>query len=584
MGRCGHLDFVKPGPAVLLWILRTALALGLIILILLLARHVAPPVTGWIGTQAHALRTVPAQQATYAEAARSFEVYAADRRSGLEQALASLTGSSQAELRARRERIGPALARQEAALLSPAALALAAARGDAGTILSHYRAGAEIELLRRERQQIDALLAATEAGGEGLSLENRRHAAIERQRASHLAWLAARGRVEQLQSRPLAAARDAVCRVNLLDIGCDNYRALVAARRAMNRAAAENRAARRDVAAIDRLRQGLTTAGAALIDAGAVLDERQAALAAQVDELEQTARANWLITAWRAVAEVLPAALLILALAYISPVLIKATLFFAVAPLAARRPPIRLMPTDRGEVRTLSPSAVSQQIRIEPGQELLVLPEAVQSTSHHAAKRTRWLLSWRIPLSSLASGMVGLTEIRVQQADTVLVSATGGPLSEIALVRLEAGSALVLRPRALRGLLQETATPLRITRRWRFGLSAWLTLQFRYLIFHGPCTFIVEGARGVRLEPAGAGRGINQAATLGFSAGLAYGVSRTETFGAYLFGRQALFNDSFQSADGAHLHEEMPLSRRRSGIWSGGLRGAGDAALKLVGL
>jgi hypothetical protein len=166
----------------------------------------------------------------------------------------------------------------------------------------------------------------------------------------------------------------------------------------------------------------------------------------------------------------------------------------------------------------------------------------------------------------------------------VLLSATGGPLNEIALVRLARGSALVLRPRALRGLVQSVAEPVRITRRWRLGLSAWLTLQFRYLIFHGPCTLIVEGARGVRLEQAGGGRGVNQAAMIGFSAGLAYAVARSETFGAYLLGKQALFNDSFQSDAGFHLHEEMPMEARKGGLWRGGLRGLGDAALKVVGL
>jgi hypothetical protein len=143
---------------------------------------------------------------------------------------------------------------------------------------------------------------------------------------------------------------------------------------------------------------------------------------------------------------------------------------------------------------------------------------------------------------------------------------------------------VVLRPRALRGLLRSSSEPVRITRRWRFGLSAWLTLQFRYLIFHGACVLIVEGARGVRLESAGPGRGINQAATIGFSAGSAYAVSRSETFGAYLLGRQALFNDSFRSDAGVYLYEEMPMAAGKGGIWSSGLRGLGDAALKLVGI
>jgi hypothetical protein len=56
---------------------------------------------------------------------------------------------------------------------------------------------------------------------------------------------------------------------------------------------------------------------------------------------------------------------------------------------------------------------------------------------------------------------------------------------------------MILRPRAIRGILQPLDRPVRITRRWRLNrLSAWLTLQFRYLIFHGPCTIVVQGTRG----------------------------------------------------------------------------------------
>jgi hypothetical protein len=143
----------------------------------------------------------------------------------------------------------------------------------------------------------------------------------------------------------------------------------------------------------------------------------------------------------------------------------------------------------------------------------------------------------------------------------------------------------VLRPRSLRGIVQPTGRPIVITRHWRLAhLSAWLTFQFRYLVFHGPCSLIVEGTRGVRLERAGAGRGINQAATIGFSAGLAYSVRRSEAFGAYLMGRQELFNDSFEDGDGYYLYEEMPREGARTGLWGRGLTGLGDAALKVFGI
>jgi hypothetical protein len=575
---------VKLGAVILAWIARNAFALILIVLMLLAARYVAPPAGEWFADQWRIVRTASVQKAAYAEAARDLEVYGARRRAEADGWGAALARSTEAQLHRQRATVAPRIARQEASRLSPAQLAVAAARGDSKAIFGHYRAEMEVALLAQERDHLDALLSARAAQREGLRLQAQRRAALEHLSSSHNDWLTARRTYERLQARFMAGPRNAFCRASPLDLGCDNYRALRAARRAMDVAAAQNRAARTRLARIAQAEKGRIRADAAFEGAGNVVRQQQAALADDIEQLDRTVRSSPLLKASRIVADVLPTALLILGLALVSPLLIKTILFYGVAPLAEGRPPIRLTDADEGRASMLAGSAVSQRIHLQPGEALLVRPDALQSTPHHAATRTRWLLDWTMPLSSVASGMVALTLIEVEQPDTILVSATGGPLMEIALIRLERGSALVLRPRALRGLLQSASEPVRITRRWRFGVSAWLTLQFRYLILHGPCTLVVEGARGVRLEEAGSGRGINQAAMIGFSAGLAYGVARTETFGAYLLGTQALFNDSFSSADGVHLHEEMPLEMRRGGVWRGGLRGLGDAALRVVGL
>ena len=568
---------MKLGLLILSWIARHAFALVIIVVILLVARHAAPPAAEWLRTQSQALRTVPEQQEAYSDASRGFEAYAARRGAEADNAAAALARSTEERLRAHRDALAPRIARHQAAQLTGAELALAAARGDSAALLRHYRAKTEQALLERERLHVDALLAARTA-------QDQRRAAVEQLRASHQDWLAAKREADRLDRRFLAGPRNAFCRVSPLEVRCENYRALTAARRRMETALARNRQARARIGAVAQAEAGLATAGALAETVAAVIDRQRATLAGEVARLERTARGTLLITIWRMVAEVLGAALLILGLAIVAPMLVKASLFFGVAPLASRRPPVRLLDAERGEAEVLAGSAVSQKITMHPGEDLLVLPQAVQSTPHHAGKRTHWLLSWGMPFTSIASGMFALTSIRVEQADSVLVSATGGPFAEIALIRVGPGSALVLRPRALRGLLQSASEPVRITRRWRFGLSAWLTLQFRYLIFHGPCVLVVEGARGVRLEQAGPGRGISQAATIGFSAGLAYAVSRSETFGAYLLGKQALFNDSFRSAAGVYLYEEMPIGGRKGGIWSAGFRGLGDAALKLVGI
>ena len=574
------------GRLLLIWTARHMLALLLIILILVAARYAIPPVSQWVQEQVRIARTAPAQQAALRRALEAYERYAAPRQVEAETTIERLRRAPEAMLRSRRAAIPPAIAREEEATLTGSELALAGVRGDAQSIFTNYRARAEIGLLRREMQVIDALLAARVAERSRASLAQRRLQAVQQLVASRAQWLAAREQARVLNRRPLAPARNYVCRNAPLGVGCENYRALTRANAAMAAAAVRHRSARRQIAAIDAAVRGLAAKDQAVVGAASILEAQSAEARAELERVERIARGNWLVWIGRPMLDVLPTALAILAAAILAPVLIKAILYFLIAPLAARRQPLRLLPEDEGVVRDAgSGSAASQMVRLQPGHELLILPEAVQSVPEQSDKRTKWLLSWSMPLSSLASGMVALVRIRVQSADAVVISATDNGFAEVALIEIADGSAMVLRPRALRGLLQPIGQPLSISRHWRLRhLSAWLTFQFRYLVFHGPCSLIVEGTRGVRLEPAGSGRGINRAATLGFSAGLAYSVSRGEAFGAYLLGKQELFNDSFRDGPGYYLYEEVPRLGTRGGLWGRGLRGLGDAALKLFGL
>ncbi|MBK9571210.1 MAG: hypothetical protein IPO43_00185 [Rhodoferax sp.] len=154
-----------------------------------------------------------------------------------------------------------------------------------------------------------------------------------------------------------------------------------------------------------------------------------------------------------------------------------------------------------------------------------------------------------------------------------MISATKDPFSEVGILSLPEGAALVMQPHSLVGVVQPTGSPVRITSHWRLtSLHAWLTLQLRYLAFHGPARLIVQGGRGVRIERADAGRSINQAATIGFTANLAYSTRRCETFSAYWLGRQELLNDSFKGAQGFFVYEGNAPSRqenRHDGPWVG---------------
>ena len=152
-----------------------------------------------------------------------------------------------------------------------------------------------------------------------------------------------------------------------------------------------------------------------------------------------------------------------------------------------------------------------------------------------------------------------------------------------------------MQPHNLVGVMQRRDTPLRITAHWRLtSLHAWLTLQLRYLALHGPAQLIVQGCRGVRVEPATGGRAINQAATIAFSANLPYSTRRGETFAAYLLGQQELLNDCFGSARGVgvsesreaghFVYQEMPHGDRKAGITGRGLEGLTDSVLRVLGV
>ena len=282
-------------------------------------------------------------------------------------------------------------------------------------------------------------------------------------------------------------------------------------------------------------------------------------------------------------------ALWIVAVLSLLPLALKSFWYFVMAPLAARQPPIRVAPEARpttlAELQDAAThiSAVTLDVHLAEGEELLVHPEYLQSLAQPGDKRTRWLLDAGYPFMSLAAGMVALTRIR-GAGYGYAVSSRRDPLAEVGIVKVPAGGQFVLQPRHLVGLVQRADRPIRISSRWRFGLGAWITLQFRWLVFHGPGRLIVSGCRGVRIEEAGSGRSVDQAATIGFSANLDCVPRRSATFGAYLLGVNGLFDDGFARGPGVYVYEEMPQGRRRAGLGGRGLEGVTDVVLRAFGV
>jgi len=277
---------------------------------------------------------------------------------------------------------------------------------------------------------------------------------------------------------------------------------------------------------------------------------------------------------------------------FFGPTLGKLGLYFIVAPHIARSRPVRLQ-REAAELPAVSVSQVSAEIPLGPGERLWVKEKFLQASDEGLRRKGRYLLDWRVPFTCLAAGLVELIELaNAGEAERRLtLSNQSDPHSELAVISLVEGTSLILRPSFLAGVvLADHRTRLVMRKRWQFfRWQSWVTLQFRFFEFVGPCRLIVAGRRGVRVERlvAGAGgevaaRRTNQDATIGFTPNLDYRPTRAETFWSYYRGMNPLFDDLFtgqgiflcqQVADG----DEAKSARR---FWSG-VRGG---AMKLMGM
>ncbi|WP_066558313.1 hypothetical protein [Croceicoccus bisphenolivorans] len=342
---------------------------------------------------------------------------------------------------------------------------------------------------------------------------------------------------------------------------------------------------------LDETRRG----GAAVARAGAWSQDRlesadtmlREAVAREREGAEGSARAqvrkkwaDWGMTA------ILWQAFVALLLIITTPYLIRLLFWFVLAPMAERRASIRIaVPGGVGApMPPADASRTSLSIQLGEGEELLVRQEYLQSSSVRGAKETQWMLDLKHPLSSLACGLWFLTRIR-GAGEVTTISAVHDPFAEVTAITLPENGGAVVHPRALAAVVQREGQPMRISSHWRiFSLNAWLTMQLRYFVFHGPARLVVKGGRGVRVEPAGAGRIFGQDQLVGFSADLAYSVARTETFWPYFLGREQLLKDRVLDGEGMLVIEEAPMAGRKGKGARAGLEGAFDAALKAVGL
>ncbi|HNC86130.1 MAG TPA: hypothetical protein PLT95_04400 [Agitococcus sp.] len=290
----------------------------------------------------------------------------------------------------------------------------------------------------------------------------------------------------------------------------------------------------------------------------------------------------------QAISEILPMAIGILLAAILTPIIIKIVLYFLIAPIVSRLKAVQIDASIQEPYLPIATGHISQHaltVELLPHQELLLHPDYLQSFSQRAEKTTQWFLNASIPLTSWAAGLVTLVRIRSAETEVVQLASMYHPFEELVIISLPPNSRLVCKPRGLVGVIKDRNHPVVISKHWRlFSLHSWLTLQLRYLIFHGECQLIIKGSGGVVVESAQQSRLIQQSATLGFSSDLAYSNYRCETFVSYYLGKDSLFNDRFQGKTGLYFYEQSPLHQPTQGKASKRVEGIWDALLKVFGI
>lgn len=270
------------------------------------------------------------------------------------------------------------------------------------------------------------------------------------------------------------------------------------------------------------------------------------------------------------------------------PTLWALTLYYVVGAFMVRGQPICLGP-EPAALPEVGESRVSIEAVLPAGELLRVKEKYLQASDEGVKRHTRFVLDWSIPFTSVACGLTELVELRhpgTVGEYHVTLSNNDDPHIELALITLPAGGSLVLRPSYLAGVVQREGERLEIRRHWRlWRWQAWITGQFRFFEFVGPCRLVVAGSRGVRAErladregQAAPARRTNQDATIAFTPNLEYRPVRAETFWSYYRGMNPLFDDLF-AGRGVFILQETAAEgaaakagRFWSGVWNGILK------------
>lgn len=226
---------------------------------------------------------------------------------------------------------------------------------------------------------------------------------------------------------------------------------------------------------------------------------------------------------------------LIIGMVLLGPFVWRCIAYFLLAPLARRAPPIHLVPESAPGDASAAAPARSLQLRVPPGETFYFRPGCVQQR-RDAATASKWARFPSSPLVTSAGKLFGLTRVRAESAarPATVVLSSADPDVYFTVLEMRDHPGFVLHPRHIVGL----SRGIGVRTRWQiWRWHALLTGQFRYILFYGTGSLVLQGTGGV-LADSGTDNPskIEASAVAGFDSRASYATTRTEQWLAYVFG------------------------------------------------
>lgn len=267
---------------------------------------------------------------------------------------------------------------------------------------------------------------------------------------------------------------------------------------------------------------------------------------------------------------------------------VAAGLYFLWAPLVARGRPLRLREEGEAERLGIGESAVVVEDAVWPGEVVWVRRRFLHLGEDGLSRHSRLLLSWRYPFGCWAAGLFRLIELRNgrnEGARRVLFADAVDPFAELVVVNVPEGASFVVRAGFVKGVIAGLERPPFVRRHWRLSRwQSWVSGQFAYVEFAGPCRLVVSCVSALQSETLALEGGrpgerrAPQAGLVGFSPLLELKPVRVAGFWRYCRRGARLFDVRLAGEGGFLLRDAQPGRRGR------GAERFGGRLRKLVGL